>query len=150
MFRFHQSMVQVPIRIRFHERNAVFYDRARKFRRSSSGSPLGISCSISRCVRSHIGIAARSKVCPSAVSVKIRLRRSEGSCDIFTKPRFSSGFNAAVNVVRSIASREATGPMDGGSGRLRDINNENCPFVRPNGRNASSNRRARERAARCT
>jgi len=47
---------------------------------------------------------------PSPVSVKMRLRRSDGSCDISTNPRRSRGFNAAVNVVRSIASKDATGP----------------------------------------
>jgi hypothetical protein len=67
-----------------------------------------------------------------------------------TNPRRSSGFNAAVSVVRSIASKDATGPMGGGSGRFRDIKSENCPFVSPNGRNTSSKRRANARAARCT
>jgi hypothetical protein len=32
----------------------------------------------------------------------------------------------------------------------KTIKRENCPSVSPNGRNASSNRRASARAARCT
>jgi hypothetical protein len=84
------------------------------------------------------------------VSFKIRLRRSNEPGSILTSPRRSSGFKAAVNVVRSIASSDATGPIAGGSGRFNDIKSENCPFVSPKGRNASSNRRAKERAARCT
>jgi len=80
----------------------------------------------------------------------MRLRRSEGSSETLTSPRRSNGLRAAVSVVRSIASRDATGPMDGGSGRFSEINNENWPFVSSNGRNASSKRRARRRAARWT
>jgi hypothetical protein len=53
-------------------------------------------------------------------------------------------------VVRSIASKDATAAIAGGSGRFSDISNENCPFVRSRGRRASSKRRARARAARCT
>ena len=131
------------VRSRFHE-------SALRFRRSASGAPSGISRSTSPCVLSHTGTALASSSCPSLVSCKMRLRRSPGSGEIFTSPRRSNGFNAAVNVVRSIASREATGPIGGGMGRLSDIKRENCPLVSPNGRNASSNRRASERAARCT
>jgi hypothetical protein len=66
------------------------------------------------------------------------------------RPRRSRGLSAAVNVVRSIASSVATDAIPGGSGRFRDIMSENCPFVRPMGRSASSKRRARDLAARCT
>jgi hypothetical protein len=57
---------------------------------------------------------------------------------------------AAVNVVRSIPSKEATVPMSGGLGRFKDIISENWPLVSPIGRNASSKRRASALAARCT
>ena len=57
---------------------------------------------------------------------------------------------AAVNVVLSISSSDATAPMSGSSGRLRDIINENCPLVSPLGRSASSEHRASALAARCT
>lgn len=42
-----------------------------------------------------------------------------------TKPRLSSGFTAAVSVVRSIANKLAALCMLAGSGRLSDINSEN-------------------------
>ena len=67
----------------------------------------------------------------------------------FTKPRRASGLRLAVSVVRSMASNDATLPMLAGSGRLSDINRENWPLLNPSGRNASSNRRASARAARC-
>jgi hypothetical protein len=47
-----------------------------------------------------------------------------------------------------MASKDATEPMLGGSGRFSDIIVEYCPLVRPSGRSASSNRRASARAAR--
>jgi hypothetical protein len=118
--------------------------------RNRPASPTGISFSISSCMLCHIGTARASTPLPFAVSDSIRLRRSAGSGDIFTSPRCSSGFKAAVSVVRSIANSDATGRIDGGSGRFSDINSENCPFVSSNGRSASSNRRAKARAARCT
>ena len=118
--------------------------------RSRSASPSGISFSISPCTFCQTGTARASNPLPFAVSNSIRLRRSAGSGETFTSPRCSSGFKAAVRVVRSIASNDATGRIDGGSGRFNDINSENCPFVSSNGRNASSNFRASARAARCT
>lgn len=121
-----------------------------RFVRNRSASPSGISFSISSCKLCHTGTARASNPLPFAVSNSIRLRRSAGSGEILTSPRCSSGFKAAVSVVRSIANKAATGRIDGGSGRFSDINNENCPFVRSNGRRASSNRRAKARAARCT
>jgi len=67
-----------------------------------------------------------------------------------TNARRSNGFNAAVNVVRSIASKDATAAIAGGFGWFSDIINENCPFVSPSDRSASSKCRAKARAARCT
>ena len=51
--------------------------------------------------------------------------------------------------VRSMASNAATAAMPGGAGRFSDMSKENCPFVSPTGRRASSKRRAIFRAARC-
>ena len=42
-----------------------------------------------------------------------------------TRPRRSSGLTAAVKVVRSMASSDATDPMPGGSGRFNDMSKEN-------------------------
>jgi hypothetical protein len=123
---------------------------ARSSRRNRSAPPSGISFSISSWVLCQTGKARASNRRPLSVSINIRLRRSAGSGEIFTSPRCSSGFKAAVSVVRSIESNDATGRIDGGSGRLSDINSENCPFVSSNGRKASSNLRASARAARCT
>lgn len=69
---------------------------------------------------------------------------------MLSRARRRRGLRAAVNVVRSIASNDATDAIDGGSGRFKDIMNENCPFVRTSGRNASSNHRATALAARRT
>ena len=66
-----------------------------------------------------------------------------------TRSRRCSGLSAAVSVVRSMDSSDATEPMLGGSGRLSAIIIEYWPLVRPSGRSASSNRRASPRAARC-
>ena len=68
---------------------------------------------------------------------------------ILTRARRSKGLRAAVKVVRSIASSDATAAIAGGFGRFNDIMSENCPFVRPSGRSASSKRRASALAARC-
>ena len=80
-----------------------------------------------------------NNVIPFGVGAIKRLRRSPGSAATVTNPRRSNGFNAAVNVVRSIASKDATAAIAGGSGRFNDISNENCPFVRSSDRSASSN-----------
>lgn len=124
--------------------------RARSARLNSSGSPSGMSSSSSWCVCSHTGIARIRIACPLLVSCRVRLLRSDGSAEILTKPRLSNGFKAAVSVVRSMASRDATGPIGGGAGRFSAMSRENCPFVRSNGRSTSSKRRANARAARCT
>lgn len=108
------------------------------------------SASTSTVVCSQTGTAVASRVLPCGVSFSRRPRRSEGFVTTLTRPRRTSGLSAAVKVVRSMASSDATDAMSGGSGRFSDISRENWPFVRPNGRNASSKRRARARAARCT
>jgi len=69
---------------------------------------------------------------------------------MFTHPRRSSGFKAAVSVVWSIARSAVTDPMEVGAGLFSDIIRENWPLVSPKGRSASSKRRASARAARCT
>jgi hypothetical protein len=125
-------------------------EKARRDFRNALRFPSGRRCSTSWCVVSHTFAASTSKLCPFAVRVRMRLLWSAGSGVTLMSPRRSSGFSAAVKVVRSIASREATGPIDGGSGRFRDISRENCPLVSPKGRNTSSKRRPRVRAARCT
>ena len=65
---------------------------------------------------------------------------------IFTRRRRSSGLRLAVSVVRSMASRAATLPMLGGSGRLSDISSENCPCVRSSGAQHSRQNAAPARA----
>jgi hypothetical protein len=56
--------------------------------------------------------------------------------------------NAAVNVVRSVASKEAKSANPESSCRLINISKMNWPFVRPSGRNSVSKRRVSARAAR--
>jgi ATP phosphoribosyltransferase len=55
----------------------------------------------------------------------------------------------AVSVVRSMASSDATDPIEGGFGRFKDISRENWPLVKPTGLSTMSKRRASARAARC-
>ena len=59
-----------------------------------------------------------------------------GSVVILTRARRSRGLRAAVKVVRSIASSDATAAMAGGFGRFRDIMSENC--ARLSGRGGGS------------
>jgi len=118
--------------------------------RSRFAVPSGMGRSTSSWVLFHTGTAWASRRRPLTVSLRMRLRRSAGSGDTSTSPRRSSGFSAAVSVVRSIASNDATGAMDGGAGRLSDMSRENWPLVSSNGRSASSKRLANARAARCT
>ena len=125
-------------------------DRTRKLLRRRFRSPSGSRPSSCRWVRSQMGTALANNVIPFGARVIKRLRRSPGSAVTVTNPRLCNGFSAAVKVVRSIASKDATAAIAGGSGRFSDISNENCPFVRSRGRRASSKRRARARAARCT
>ena len=58
------------------------------------------------------------------------------------------GFSAGALFAPLIAA--ATDPSRAGWGRLSEVSSENCPWVRPRGRSASSNWRAILRAARCT
>jgi hypothetical protein len=125
-------------------------DRTRKSLRRRSGSPSGKRPSISWWVRCQIGTPLANNVIPFGVRAIKRLRRSPEPVATVTNPRRCNGFKAAVNVVRSIANKDATAVMAGGSGRFSDISNENCPFVRSRDRSASSKRRARALAARCT
>ena len=124
--------------------------RVRKFFRRRSGSPGPRQASTAACVLIHTGTAWASNFLPCGVNASRRARWSTWSRVILIRPRRCSGLRAAVKVVRSIASNDATAPIAGASGRFNDIIIENCPFVRPSGRSAVSKRRARARAARCT
>ena len=139
-----------PLKLRVCGRERCSQASARRFLRNSSGASMGSTFSICSCVLRQTGTARSSRACPFAVRLNTRLRRLDGSGAIFTRPRRSRGLSAAVSVVRSMAKREATGPIAGGSGRLSETSRENWPLVSSNGRNASSKRRARTRAARCT
>jgi len=101
------------------------HEIARRASRSPFGAPSGMSASTLRCVLSHTGTARSSNSCALGVSARRRLLPSAGSGDTLTSPRRSSGFSAAVSVVRSMARREATGPIGDGSRRFRDISREN-------------------------
>jgi|HubBroStandDraft_2_1064218.scaffolds.fasta_scaffold07257_2 hypothetical protein len=125
-------------------------ERARKLFRRRSESPSRRSASTVVWVLLQTGTARASNLRPFAVRVIRRPRPSSGSAVILSRPRRRKGLRAAVKVVRSIASSKATAAIPGGFGRFRDISRENCPFVRPSGRKASSKRRASALAARCT
>ena len=125
-------------------------DTARRFFRKRSGSPSRRRASTAMWVLFQTGTAHASTLRPLGVSVIVRLRRSAESTLILSKPLCANGLRAAVNVVGSIPSSDATAPISGGSGRFSDIISENCPFVSPIGRSASSKRRASALAARCT
>jgi hypothetical protein len=121
-----------------------------KFFRRRSGSPGPRRASSAAWVLVHTGTARANNCLPCGVNSSRRARWSPWSVVILIRPRRRSGFRAAVKVVRSIASKDATAPIVGASGRLSDIISENCPLVRPSGRSAVSKRRASARAARCT
>lgn len=125
-------------------------ESVRKFFRRRSGSPGPRRASTAAWVLVHTGTARASSFLPCEVNSSRRARLSSWSVLILISPRRRSGLRAAVNVVRSIASNDATDPIVGASGRFNDIISENCPFVRPSGRSAVSKRRASARAARCT
>ena len=129
---------------------AVSLESARKLFRRRSGSRSPSKPSIARWVLFQTGTARASNLRPFGVNVIRRARRSCGSGLILSRARRRNGLRAAVKVVRSMASSDATSAIPGGFGRFKDIMSENCPFVRPNGRNASSNRLASALAARCT
>ena len=126
------------------------HESARKSLRSRSPWPSRRSPSTAACVFLQIGTARAHAFRPLAVSIIRRPRRSAGSAMIRTSPRRRKGLRAAVNVVRSIASSDATAVIPGGSGRFREVSSENCPLVSPIGRSASSKRRASALAARWT
>ena len=123
-------------------------ERARRFFRRRSGLWSRRRPSMLRWVLCQTGTACTSSLRPFGVRVIRRARPSVGSGVILTRPRRWRGLRAAVRVVRSIASSDATAAMPVGSGRLRDIMSENWPFVRSRGRSASSKRRASALAAR--
>ena len=125
-------------------------DSVRKFFRRRSGSPGSSRPSTAAWVLVHTGTARANNFLPCGVNSSKRERWSSRFVVILISLRRRSGFRAAVKVVRSIARSEATEPIVGASGRFNDINNENCPLVRPSGRNALSKHRASARAARCT
>ena len=130
--------------------HSLHQESARKLLRRRSESPSRRSASTAAWVFLQTGTALASNLRPFAVRVMRRPRPSAGSGVILSRPRRRKGLRAAVKVVRSIASSEAAAAIPGGFGRFRDINRENCPFVRPSGRSASSKRRASALAARCT
>jgi hypothetical protein len=130
--------------------SACVHKSTRKVLRSRSDSPGARRASTAACSLRHTGTALASNFFPRGVNSSRRARWSCWFGVILSSPRRLSGFSAAVKVVRSIASKDATAPIVGASGRFKDIINENCQLVRPSGRNALSNCRARARAARCT
>ncbi len=124
-------------------------ERARRFFRRRSGFWSRRRASTARWVLCQMGTA-----CDEQGSSLWGERHQTGAAVggvavILTRPRRCKGLRAAVRVVRSIASSDATDAMPGGSGRFRDIMSENWPFVRLTGRSASSKRRASALAARC-
>ena len=136
----------VPTRFR----RAGVQESVRKFFRRRSGSPGPRRASSAAWVLVHTGTARASDCLPCGVNSSRRARWSPWSVVILIRPRCRSGFRAAVKVVRSIASNEATAPIVGASVRFKDTISENCPFVRPSGRSALSKHRASARAARST
>ena len=89
------------------------YSSIRKSLRSRSGSPSPSAASISPCVRSHTGAASASSFFPCAVKRSVARADPQDPLSTFTRPRRSSGFTAAVKVVRSIASKSAMAAMPG-------------------------------------
>jgi hypothetical protein len=125
-------------------------DSLRKFFRRGPGLPAPRQASTAAWVLAHTGTARASNFPPFGVNSSRRTRWSRRSVVILIRRRRCSGFRAAVKVVRSITSNDATAPIVGASGRFKDIISENCPLVIPSGRSALSKRRASARAARCT
>jgi len=131
-------------------KTAETQESLRRFFRKRSASLGPRRVSSAPWVRVQTGTARASNSLPGVVNSRRRARWSLRSVMILISLRRRNGFKAAVNVVRSIASNDATAPTVGGSGRFNDIISENCPLVSPSGRNASSKCRARARAVRCT
>ena len=126
------------------------HDSRRKLLRRRSGSPGLSRVSRASWVLVQTGTATVSTFLPRGVNSSKRARWSSHFLLILIRLRRCSGLSAAVKVVRSMASNDATAPMLGASGRFKDINSENCPCVKSRGRNAWSKHRASDRAARCT
>jgi len=78
-----------------------------------------------RWVLFQMGTARASNLRPFDVRVSKRERRSLGFAVMLSRARRCKGLRAAVKVVRSIASSDATAAIPGGSDRFRDINSEN-------------------------
>ena len=74
--------------------------------------------------RSQIGTALANRVLRFGVRVIQRLCRSSGLAATVTNPGLSNGCRAAVNLVRSIATKDATAAIAGGWGRFGDISSE--------------------------
>jgi hypothetical protein len=136
--------------VSFRFRRAGVYESVSKFFRRRSGSPGPRRASTEAWVVFHTGTARASNFLPCGVNCSRRARWSSWSVVTLIRLWRCSGFSAAVKVVRSIASKEATAPIVGASGRFKDTISENCPLVRPSGRSALSKRRASVRAARST
>ena len=100
-------------------------DKALKLPRRRFGSLFGTSPSISWWVPSQIGTALANRVLPFGVRVIQLLPRSPGSAATVTNPGLPNGFRAAVNLVRSIATKDATAAIAGGWGRFSDVSSEN-------------------------
>jgi hypothetical protein len=132
----------------FRFRRAGVQESVRRFFRRRSGSPGPRRASTAAWVLVHTGTARASNFLPCGVNCSTRARWSSWSVVILIRLRRRSGFRAAVKVVRSIASNEATAPIVGGSGRFKDTISENCPLLRPSGRSALSKHRASARAPR--
>ena len=128
----------------------LFARQHAKFFRRRSGSPGPKQASTVAWVLVHTGVARASTLIPCGVNSSRRARWSLRFVVILMRLRRHRGLSAAVKVVRSIASSEATAPIVGASGRFKDIISENCPCVRPSGRNALSKRRPSAHAARWT
>ena len=131
-----------------HLRRTGVQESVRRFFRRRSGSPGARRASTAAWVRFQTGTARASNVLPCGVNSSRRARWSSWGVVILIRLRRRSGLRAAVRVVRSIASNDATAPMVGASGRFKDIISENCPLVKRSGRSALSKCRASARAAR--
>ena len=88
-------------------------ESVRKFFRRRSGSPAPRRASTAAWVLVHIGTARASNFLPWGVNSSRRARWSSRLVVILIRLRRRSGFTAAVKVVRSIASNDATAPIVG-------------------------------------
>ncbi len=88
-------------------------------------------------VPAGVGAIRRPTLCPSESAVTT------------TRPRRSNGLSAAVSVVRSMASSDATDAIPAGFGRFSDIMSENLPVGQPSGRRTPRRNGARSARAAC-